>query len=102
MMIISKYEEVIKYVVSILFATIGAAITTDSTRIFSIILVPLIIYLLIEFRNYDFSNYLYQKLILFFVVLSNFAVGEDLFTDKYGKAHLIKIWNLCIIFLREW
>ena len=76
MMINSKYEEVIKYIVSILFATIGAAITTDSTRIFSIILVPLIIHLLIEFRNYDFSNYLYQKLILFFVVLSNFAIGE--------------------------
>ncbi|MAL65547.1 MAG: hypothetical protein CMF94_05535 [Candidatus Marinimicrobia bacterium] len=76
MLISSKYEYVIKYTASILFATIGAAITTDSTRIFSIILIPLIIHLLLEFRDHEFSNNLNKKIILVSVIISNLLIGE--------------------------
>lgn len=72
----SNYENILKYSSSILFATIGAAITTDSSRIFSIILVPLLIHLILEFMKSDFEKMSYQKIIVFFVIVSNLIIGE--------------------------
>ncbi len=72
----SSYENILKYASCILFATIGAAITTDSSRIFSIILVPLIIHIILEFKKYKFENILYQKIVILLVITSNFLIGE--------------------------
>jgi hypothetical protein len=73
---ISKYENILIYIASVLIGTIGAAITTDSTRIFSIIIVPLIVHLIIEFKNYNFYNLIYKKLVILFAVFSNLLIGE--------------------------
>ncbi len=73
---ISNYESILRYTVSILLGTIGAAITTDSTRIFSIILIPLIIHLIIEFKNYEFADIIYKKIIILLTVSSNIFIGE--------------------------
>ena len=72
----SSYENILKYTACILFGTIGAAITTDSSRIFSIILVPLIIHLILQFKEYEFENNFYEKIIIFVTITSNFLIGE--------------------------
>ena len=82
---VSNYENIIKYSAIVLIATIGAALTTDSSRNFSIILVPLLIHLIIELKEYDFKNILYKKSLILSIVLSNILIGVRF---VHGK-----VWN---------
>lgn len=73
--LISNYETNINYIGSIFVATIGAAITTDSSRNFSIIIVPLLLHLIVEFKKYRFDNIKFKSYLLTSAFISNFIIG---------------------------
>jgi hypothetical protein len=73
--LVSDYETKINYIGSLVIATIGAAITTDSTRNFSILVVPLLLHLIMEFKQYRFENIQYKNYLLFTAFISNLIVG---------------------------
>ena len=64
-----------KYNAILIIATIGAALTTDSGRNLSIIIIPLLIHLILRFQEINFKNIILKKVAIISVVLSNIFIG---------------------------
>ena len=84
--LVSAYEDKINYIGCIFIATIGAAITTDSTRNFSIIIIPLLLHLIMEFKQYKFKNIQYKNYLLFAAFISNLMIGVHFVHGQVWKS----------------
>lgn len=71
----SSYEDIVKYNAILIIATVGAALTTDSGRNFSIIIIPLLIHLILRFQEINFKDIIFKKVAIISIVMSNILVG---------------------------
>ncbi len=71
-----EYKFSQKYIFSSFVALIGSGIVVDSSRIFSILLIPTIVFLIYELSKYKFVRSYSEKVLIIFIILSTFVLEE--------------------------
>tara|TARA_A100001011_G_scaffold16820_1_gene17521 strand:+ start:6279 stop:7364 length:1086 start_codon:yes stop_codon:yes gene_type:complete len=72
----NEYKFSQKFVVTTFISLIGTGIVLDSSRIFSVLLVPTIIFLIFELKRYKFNKIYTERLLILSVILSTFIFQE--------------------------
>ncbi len=71
-----EYKFSQKYIFSSFVALLGTGIVVDSSRIFSILLIPTIVSLIYELSKYNFVKPYSEKILIILIIVSTFVVQE--------------------------
>ncbi len=73
---VKEYSFSQKYIISSFVALLGTGIVVDSSRIFSILLIPTILFLIFEISKYQFVKTYSEKVLITLIIFSTFYLQE--------------------------
>ena len=82
----SERQEIIKYLSVVIVSVFATSLGLDTSRIFSIIILPLVIKMIIDFKNQKIQNTTIERIIILLVVGVTFLFQEQYI---YGKVNLV-------------
>tara|TARA_B100000401_G_scaffold438428_1_gene387031 strand:- start:2952 stop:4034 length:1083 start_codon:yes stop_codon:yes gene_type:complete len=82
----SERQQIIKYLSVVIVSLFATSLGLDTSRIFSIIILPLVIKMIIDFKNKRISNTTFERTLILLIVGVTFLFQEQYI---YGKVNLI-------------
>ncbi len=82
----SERQQIIKYLSVVIASVFATSLGLDTSRIFSIIILPLVIKMIIDFKNKRITNTIFERTLILLVVGVTFLFQEQYI---YGKVNLI-------------